>query len=160
MRRSTASPIPKTVARNSSIAIYPNIAAAAGRDRNIAVANHGNRSRTGRGSAQVLAALGVNVDANADAQAPCLPEARVCFCFAIPHHPAMRHAAGPRRSLGLPTILNPPGPPPTPAAATVTAAAASRHSTAVLIPPPKSILLPCLLLPTLFSLCRDGFSGW
>lgn len=93
------------------------IAAAAGRDRNIAVAKHGNRSRTGRGSAEVLAALGVNVDANADVQAACLAEAAVCFCFAIHHHPAMRHAAGPRRSLGFPTIFNALGPLTNPAGA-------------------------------------------
>ncbi|MEO0715380.1 MAG: anthranilate phosphoribosyltransferase [Planctomycetota bacterium] len=93
------------------------IAAAAGRDRNIAVAKHGNRSRTGRGSAEVLAALGVNVDAGADVQAACLAEAGVCFCFAIHHHPAMRHAAGPRRSLGFPTIFNALGPLTNPAGA-------------------------------------------
>ncbi len=94
------------------------IAAAAGRDRNIVVAKHGNRSRTGRGSAEVLAALGVNVDADTHVQAACLAEAGVCFCFAIHHHPAMRHAAGPRRSLGFPTIFNALGPLTNPAGAT------------------------------------------
>lgn len=76
----------------------------------VLVAKHGNRSRTGRGSAEVLAALGVNVDAGPEAQARCLERAGVCFCFAIHHHPAARAAAGPRRSLGFPTIFNLLGP--------------------------------------------------
>lgn len=84
----------------------------------IVVAKHGNRSRTGRGSAEVLAALGVNVDASPDVQARCLRDVGVCFCFAIHHHPAMKHAAGPRRSLGFPTIFNLLGPLTNPAGAT------------------------------------------
>ncbi len=84
----------------------------------VLVAKHGNRSRTGRGSAEVLAELGVQVDASPDVQAACLREVGVCFCFAIHHHPAMRHAAGPRRSLGFPTIFNLLGPLTNPAGAT------------------------------------------
>ncbi len=83
----------------------------------VLVAKHGNRSRTGRGSAEVLAQLGVHVDAGPDVQAACLREVGVCFCFAIHHHPAMRHAAGPRRSLGFPTIFNLLGPLTNPAGA-------------------------------------------
>jgi len=83
----------------------------------VVVAKHGNRSRTGRGSAEVLAALGVNVDASPDTQSACLHDAGVCFCFAIHHHPAMRYAAGPRRSLGFPTIFNLLGPLTNPAGA-------------------------------------------
>jgi len=83
----------------------------------VCVAKHGNRSRTGRGSAEVLTALGVDVDAAPDVQARCLAEAGVCFCFAIHHHPAMRHAAGPRRALGIPTIFNLLGPLTNPAGA-------------------------------------------
>lgn len=96
------------------------IAAAAGGapDRpRVLVAKHGNRSRTGRGSAEVLLAMGVNVDASPEVQAACLKDAGVCFCFAIHHHPAMRHAAGPRRSLGFPTIFNLLGPLTNPAGA-------------------------------------------
>lgn len=81
------------------------------------VAKHGNRSRTGRGSAEVLAALGVNVDATPRVQAACLDRAGVCFCFAIHHHPAARHAAGVRRALGTPTIFNILGPLTNPAGA-------------------------------------------
>ncbi|MEO0511887.1 MAG: anthranilate phosphoribosyltransferase [Planctomycetota bacterium] len=87
-----------------------------GRPR-VHVAKHGNRSRTGRGSAEVLAALGINVDASPQTQARCLREAGVCFCFAIHHHPAMKHAAASRRSLGIPTIFNTLGPLTNPAGA-------------------------------------------
>jgi anthranilate phosphoribosyltransferase len=83
----------------------------------VLVAKHGNRSRSGRGSAEVLAGLGVNIDATPDVQARCLQEAGVCFCFAMRHHPAMRHAAAPRRSLGFPTIFNLLGPLTNPAGA-------------------------------------------
>lgn len=83
----------------------------------IVVAKHGNRSRTGRGSAEVLMTLGVTVDASQSIQSKCLQEAGVCFCFAIHHHPAMKHAMGPRRSLGFPTIFNALGPLTNPAGA-------------------------------------------
>ncbi len=92
------------------------VAASAARGR-IVVAKHGNRSRSGRGSAEVLKHLGVNVDASATTQGACLSEAGVCFCFAIHHHPAMRHASGPRASLGVPTIFNLLGPLTNPAGA-------------------------------------------
>lgn len=110
---------PKTFNISTAAAI---IAAAAsphhtGGPVRVCVAKHGNRSRTGRGSAEVLGALGVNVDAAPEVQAACLAEAGVCFCFAIHHHPAMRHAAGPRRSLGFPTIFNLLGPLTNPAGA-------------------------------------------
>jgi len=83
----------------------------------VVVAKHGNRSRTGRGSAEVLQTLGVHVDASPKTQARCLEEAGVCFCFAIHHHPAMKHAMGPRRALGFPTIFNALGPLTNPAGA-------------------------------------------
>ncbi|MFI4897420.1 MAG: anthranilate phosphoribosyltransferase [Phycisphaerales bacterium JB059] len=76
----------------------------------VLVAKHGNRSRTGRGSAEVLQTLGVNVDASPEVQGRCLEEAGVCFCFAIHHHPAARHAVPVRRSLGVPTMFNLLGP--------------------------------------------------
>ena len=83
----------------------------------VLVAKHGNRSRTGRGSAEILAALGVNVDAAPAVQARCLRETGVCFCFAIHHHPAMRFAGPARRALPHPTIFNALGPMTNPAAA-------------------------------------------
>ncbi len=93
------------------------VAAAAARGK-LRVAKHGNRSRTGRGSAEVLQALGVNVNATPDVQARCLDEVGACFCFAIHHHPAMKHAAAARKSLGFPTIFNVLGPLTNPAGAT------------------------------------------
>lgn len=86
--------------------------------RRVRVAKHGNRSRSGRGSAEVLAALGVNVDASPEVQALCLERVGVCFCFAVHHHPAMKHAAPARKSLGFPTIFNLLGPLTNPAGAT------------------------------------------
>jgi anthranilate phosphoribosyltransferase len=83
----------------------------------VVVAKHGNRSRTGRGSAEVLGLLGVNIDAHPETQARCLREAGVCFCFAIHHHPAMKHAAAVRRALGFPTVFNLLGPLTNPAGA-------------------------------------------
>lgn len=83
----------------------------------ILVAKHGNRSRSGRGSAEVLQHLGVNVDAPPAVQARCLDEAGVCFCFAIHHHPAAKRAGPARRSLGFPTIFNLLGPLTNPAGA-------------------------------------------
>lgn len=101
---------PKTFNVSTAAAI---VAAAAG----ATVAKHGNRSRTGRGSAEVLRELGVNVDADRAAQARCLEEARVCFCFAIHHHPATRHVMPVRMALGFPTIFNLLGPLTNPAGA-------------------------------------------
>ena len=81
------------------------------------VAKHGNRSRTGRGSAEVLEKLGVDVNAPVDVQAKCLDEANICFCFAIHHHPAARHVLPVRRALGVPTLFNLLGPLTNPAGA-------------------------------------------
>lgn len=89
------------------------VAAAAGAK----VAKHGNRSRTGRGSAEVLAELGVDVDAGRDAQRRCMDQAGICFCFAVHHHPAARHAMPVRKALGIPTIFNLLGPLTNPAGA-------------------------------------------
>lgn len=104
---------PKTFNISSAAAI---VGAAAGKGR-LRIAKHGNRSRTGRGSAEILQALGVNIEASNEAQARCLAEIGVCFCFAINHHPAAFHAAGPRRSLGVPTLFNLLGPLTNPAGA-------------------------------------------
>ena len=81
------------------------------------VAKHGNRSRTGRGSAEVLQALGVDIDAPPDVQVRCLNEAGVCFCFAVNHHPATKHVMPVRKALGFPTIFNLLGPLTNPAGA-------------------------------------------
>ncbi len=99
----------------STIAAFVVAAAAPG---SIYVAKHGNKSRSGRGSAELLQRLGVNVEAGVTAQSRCLRECGVCFCFAVAHHPAARHAAQARRSLAFPTIFNLLGPLCNPAGAT------------------------------------------
>jgi len=101
---------PKTFNVSTAAAI---VAAAGGAK----VAKHGNRSRTGRGSAEVLQTLGVNVDADRATQARCLDEIGVCFCFAVHHHPAAKHAMPVRKALGFPTIFNLLGPLTNPAGA-------------------------------------------
>lgn len=83
------------------------------------VAKHGNRAASSRcGSADVLEALGVVIDLPPDGVARCIEEAGIGFCFAPIFHPAMRHAAGPRRELGIPTVFNFLGPLTNPAGAT------------------------------------------
>ncbi|MCE5327637.1 MAG: anthranilate phosphoribosyltransferase [Planctomycetaceae bacterium] len=90
------------------------VAAGAG----VAVAKHGNRTHTrASGSADVLAALGVNIQASAETAARCLREAGVCFCFAVTCHPAMRYAGPVRKALAVRTIFNLLGPLTNPAGA-------------------------------------------
>ena len=87
------------------------IAAAAG----VTVVKHGNRSASSKsGSADVLEHLGVNLDGPTGA---CLAAANICFAFARSHHPAMRHVAAARSSLGVPTLFNVLGPLTNPAGA-------------------------------------------
>lgn len=82
------------------------------------VAKHGNRSVSSRsGSADVLAALGVDLDASPERVARCIEEAGVGFLFAVRFHGAMRHAIGPRREIGARTIFNLLGPLTNPAGA-------------------------------------------
>jgi anthranilate phosphoribosyltransferase len=77
----------------------------------VMVAKHGNRALSSRtGGADVLTALGINVDAPMDRLADILMTAGCVFLFAPRHHPSMRHAAGPRVELGTRTIFNLLGP--------------------------------------------------
>ncbi len=101
---------PKTFNVSTAAAI---VAAGAG----VKVAKHGNRSRTGRGSAEALQSLGVNVDADPGVQAQCLDEVGICFCFAIHHHPATKHVMPVRKAIGVPTMFNLLGPLTNPAGA-------------------------------------------
>jgi len=83
------------------------VAAAAG----VKVVKHGNRSASGRsGSADVLEALGVQLELTPQQLSRCLNEANMCFAFARAHHPAMKFVAAARTSLGIPTIFNLLGP--------------------------------------------------
>ncbi|MGY1835508.1 anthranilate phosphoribosyltransferase [Blastococcus sp. SYSU DS0510] len=71
------------------------------------VAKHGNRAASSSsGAADVLEALGVVIDLPADAVAACVREAGIGFFFAPVFHPGMRHAAAPRREMGIGTVFN------------------------------------------------------
>jgi len=75
------------------------------------VAKHGNRKITSAtGSADVLSELGIRIDAPRQTVERCLDTLGICFCFAPLLHPAMRHVAQVRRSLGVPTLFNYLGP--------------------------------------------------
>jgi anthranilate phosphoribosyltransferase len=79
------------------------VAAAAGAP----VVKHGNRSASSKsGSADVLEALGVRLDLPVSAVASVGEQAGITFCFAAAFHPALRHAAVPRRELGVATTFN------------------------------------------------------
>ncbi len=90
------------------------IAAGAG----VKLAKHGNRSVSSKcGSADVLKALGVNIELPADRIGACVQEVGVGFLFAPMLHGAMKHAIGPRRELQVRTIFNMLGPLTNPAGA-------------------------------------------
>jgi anthranilate phosphoribosyltransferase len=84
----------------------------------VRVAKHGNRSFTSRcGSADVLEALGVPIEAPLETMQRALEEAGIVFMFAPAMHPAMRHVGPVRRELGVPTVMNVVGPLANPASA-------------------------------------------
>lgn len=85
----------------------------------VCVAKHGNRAVSSKcGSADVLVELGVRVDVEPYIMEQCLQEHGIGFLFAPKMHPAMKHAIGPRRELGIRTIFNMLGPLTNPAGAT------------------------------------------
>src|SRR5881628_3666146 len=77
----------------------------------VAVAKHGNRALSSRsGAADVLAALGVNIELTPQAVTRCIKEAGIGFMFAPAHHPAMKNVGPTRVELGTRTIFNLLGP--------------------------------------------------
>ncbi|MEO7217834.1 MAG: anthranilate phosphoribosyltransferase [Gemmatimonadaceae bacterium] len=83
------------------------VAAGAG----VRVAKHGNRSFTSRsGSADVLEALGVNIDTDGPSMRRAFDAAGIVFMFAPRMHPAMRHVGPVRGELAIPTVMNVIGP--------------------------------------------------
>ncbi|HJO96978.1 MAG: anthranilate phosphoribosyltransferase [Rhodospirillales bacterium] len=85
----------------------------------VPVAKHGNRALSSKsGAADVLVALGVNIDADMTLVERSIHEAGISFLMAPRHHSAMRHVAGPRTELGTRTIFNLLGPLSNPAGVT------------------------------------------
>jgi anthranilate phosphoribosyltransferase len=77
----------------------------------VPVAKHGNRALSSRsGAADVLGALGVNIELNAEGVSRCINEAGIGFMFAPAHHPAMKNVGPTRVELGTRTIFNLLGP--------------------------------------------------
>ena len=84
------------------------------------VAKHGNRAASSQcGSADVLGALGLNLELTPEQIAGAIAEIGIGFLFAPRFHPAMKHAVGPRKEIGQRTIFNILGPLTNPAGATV-----------------------------------------
>jgi anthranilate phosphoribosyltransferase len=77
----------------------------------VPVAKHGNRALSSKsGAADVLAALGVNIELKPEGIAQCIKEAGIGFMFAPSHHPAMKHVGPTRVELATRTIFNLLGP--------------------------------------------------
>jgi len=86
----------------------------------VPVAKHGNRSVSSKcGSADVLERLGVRFDLSPQEIGRCIDEVGIGFLYAPHLHPAMRHAIGPRREMGVRTVFNILGPLTNPAGANV-----------------------------------------
>ncbi|MDP6490413.1 MAG: anthranilate phosphoribosyltransferase [Kiritimatiellia bacterium] len=84
----------------------------------VPVAKHGNRAISSKcGSADVLAALGVNLDVPPEVEEEAIREAGIGFLFAPGLHPAMKYAMPPRKEMGVRTIFNMLGPLTNPAGA-------------------------------------------
>jgi anthranilate phosphoribosyltransferase len=90
------------------------VAAGAG----VMIAKHGNRSVSSQcGSADLMSALGINIEIRPDHIQRCVQESGIGFLYAPLHHKAMRYAIGPRREIGVRTLFNIIGPLTNPAGA-------------------------------------------
>ncbi|GAA1792860.1 anthranilate phosphoribosyltransferase [Planosporangium flavigriseum] len=79
------------------------VVAAAG----VPIIKHGNRAATSKcGAADLLEEFGIALDLGPAEVAKCVTEVGIGFCFAARFHPGMRHAAAPRREVGVPTFFN------------------------------------------------------
>ena len=73
----------------------------------VRVVKHGNRAASSKcGSADVLEALGVRIDLDAERTQAVFDDIGLTFCFAPTFHPALRHAGPTRREIGIPTVFN------------------------------------------------------
>ena len=82
------------------------------------VAKHGNRAMSSQcGSADILEWYGVKIDLGPEGVKRCMEEVGIGFMFAPRYHPAMKHAVGPRREIGVRTVFNVLGPLTNPAGA-------------------------------------------
>jgi len=90
------------------------VAAGAG----VIIAKHGNRSASSKsGSADVLEALGMNLNVTTETELHALNEIGIAFLFARSHHPALKHAGPTRKEIGIRTVFNLIGPMTNPAGA-------------------------------------------
>ena len=100
----------------------------------IPLVKHGNRAATSKsGSADVIEALGINLDLDADSLRRVFDQVGIAFLFANKMHPSMRFAAPVRRALGFPTAFNVLGPLTNPAKVQALAIGASREDNARLM---------------------------
>ncbi|MEX2606985.1 MAG: anthranilate phosphoribosyltransferase [Kiritimatiellia bacterium] len=77
----------------------------------VLVAKHGNRNVSSQcGSADVLTELGIDITISPEKMSDCLEQVGIAFLFAPSLHPAMKHAIGPRREIGIRTLFNILGP--------------------------------------------------
>jgi len=84
----------------------------------VKVAKHGNRAASSTcGSADVLEALGINLNLSPAQTATCIDTVGIGFMFAPAMHPAMKHTVGPRKEIGIRTVFNLLGPLTNPAGA-------------------------------------------
>lgn len=98
------------------------------------VVKHGNRASTSKsGSADVLEALGVNLELSAQELVQAFDECGIAFLFANKFHPSMRYAARVRRDLGFPTVFNILGPLTNPARPTASVVGVAREKMAPLV---------------------------